>query len=362
MDFGLSEDQVLFKDTLRRYLEAECPTTRVRAIMEGDDGHDRDLWRGLAELGIAGLIVPAEYGGSELEILDLALAAEEMGWAATPGPFFGNSIATAALVASDDEDVKKEWLSRIATGESIATLALSEKIGEWDPDRMETRAHDGRLSGEKPLVPYAAVSDVLLVAAKDEDGAGIWLVGNGASGMTTTTLHGNDMTRRLDAVAFDNTPAVKIASGRAALDRARDVGLVLLAADSYGGSARSLHMTSDYALTREQFGQVIGAFQGVKHQLANMATELEPALSLWWYTAHALDHIQDKAERHAALTKAHLTDVFDMVSRYAIELHGGIGFTWEYDLHLWFRRALFNRSYMGTASYHRKRAGDLAGW
>lgn len=362
MDFGLSEDQVLFKDTLRRYLDAECPTTRVRAIMESEDGHDPELWRGLAELGLAGLIVPAEHGGSELEILDLALAAEEMGWASTPGPFLGSSMATAALIASDDRDAKARWLPAIATGEALATLAISEKIGEWDPDRLETNASGGRLSGEKPLVPYASVSDALLVAAVDDDGPGIWLVERGAAGMQITALSGNDMTRRLDAVRFENTPAVKVASGRSALDRARDVGLVLLAADSYGGANRSLRMTSDYSLTREQFGQVIGAFQGVKHQLANMATELEPALSLWWYTAHALDHIPDKAERHAALTKAHLTDVYDMVSRYAIELHGGIGFTWEYDLHLWFRRALFNRAFLGTAAYHRKRAAQLAGW
>ena len=139
-------------------------------------------------------------------------------------------------------------------------------------------------------------------------------------------------------------------------------GLCLLAADAFGAGKRLVDMSVAYAKEREQFGVTIGHFQALKHQLANMATELEPALSLWWYTAHALDHIQDKAERHAALTKAHLTDVFDMVSRYAIELHGGIGFTWEYDLHLWFRRALFNRSYLGGASYHRKRAAKLANW
>ncbi len=362
MDFGLSEDQILFKDTMRRYLDSECPTTRVRAVMESDDGHDPELWRGLAELGIAGLIVPTEHGGSELEILDLALAAEEMGWAATPGPFFATAVATAALVASDGDGAKAQWLPPIASGSAVATLAISEKVGEWDADRLEATVKDGRLTGDKPLVPYAAISDVILVAARDADGPGIWLVEANAPGLETTTLQGNDMTRRLDAVRFENAPAVKIASGRAALDRARDVGLVLLAADSYGGAARSLHMTSDYALTREQFGQVIGAFQGVKHQLADMAAELEPSLSLWWYTAHALDHMQDKAARHAALTKAHLTEVFDMVSRYAIELHGGIGFTWEYDLHLWFRRALFNRSYMGGATYHRKRAAEMANW
>ena len=161
---------------------------------------------------------------------------------------------------------------------------------------------------------------------------------------------------------FDATPATKIASGRAAIDRARDAGLILLAADAYGGAHRCHDMTVKYALTREQFGQIIGAFQGVKHQLAELATELEPSVALWWYAAHAFDHIRDQAERHAAIVKSHCTDLFDRTVRYSIELHGGIGFTWEYDLQLWFRRALFDRAFLGEASYHRQRAADLAGW
>lgn len=180
--------------------------------------------------------------------------------------------------------------------------------------------------------------------------------------MEITALSGNDLTRRVAHVRFDGASARKIASGRIAADYARDVGLVLLAADASGGAHRCLEMTTEYALTREQFGQVIGAFQGVKHQLANLACDLEPAVSLWWYAAHAFDHIQDKTERHAALAKSHLTDLYDTTVRYAIELHGGIGFTWEYDLHLWFRRAMFDRAFLGESSYHRRRAADLAGW
>ena len=137
---------------------------------------------------------------------------------------------------------------------------------------------------------------------------------------------------------------------------------MLLAADAYGGARRCIDMTSRYARTREQFGQPIGAFQAVKHQLADIVTDVEPALSLWWYAAHAWDHIPDRAERHAALAKAHLTDLYDRAARVCTELHGGIGFTWEYDLHLWFRRAIFDRAFLGTAEYHRARAADLAGW
>lgn len=362
MDFGLSDDQVLFKDTLRRFLDAECPTTRVRTVMEGPDGHDRALWGALAELGIAGLLVPEAHGGAGLELLDAALAAEELGRAATPGPFLPAQMAAAALVASGDADAQAAWLPGLASGERLVTVAIGEGIGVWDQQSLAASVHDGRLSGEKPLVPYAAVADALLVAARDADGPGCFLVERAAPGVTVTPLSGTDMTRRVAHLAFAGTPARRIASGTATLDRARDAGLVLLAADAYGGARRCLEMTVAYALTREQFGQPIAAFQGVKHQLADLATDLEPALSLVWYAAHAFDHVQDRAERHAALAKALLTDLYDRAVRVAIELHGGIGFTWEFDLHLWFRRAMFDRAWLGEARHHRLRAADLAGW
>jgi alkylation response protein AidB-like acyl-CoA dehydrogenase len=362
MDFGLSEEQLLLKDTIRRYLDDECPTTRVRAVMEGPDGHDPELWTGLASLGVTGMIVPAEHGGAGLELLDLALAAEELGWAAAPGPFLANALGTVALVASGDRSAGERWLPRIADGASIVTFALGEKLGEWDAARLETRAAAGALTGEKSLVPYAALADAIVVAAVDADGPGLWLVERGAPGLEITPLSGNDMTRRVDRVRLSSTPAARIASGRAAIDRTRDAGLVLLAADAWAGARRCHHMTTEYAKTRVQFGQPIGAFQGVKHQLADLIADLEPALSLWWYAAHAFDRIPTASERHAALAKAHLADLFDRAARTSIELHGGIGYTWEYDLQLWFRRAMFDRAFLGESNYHRRRAADLAGW
>jgi alkylation response protein AidB-like acyl-CoA dehydrogenase len=362
MDFGLSEEQTLLQDTLRRYLEAECPTTRVRTIMESATGHDPALWRGLAELGVTGLLVPAAHGGSELELLDAALAAEVLGWCCAPGPFLGSTLATVALLASGDADAQARWLPGIASGEQLVTFALGEGLGEWDATKLATTATGRKLSGEKPLVPYADVADAIVVAARDADGPGLGVVERGAPGVTFTPLKVFDMTRRVTMVAFDGTPATKIAAGRAAIDRTRDAGLVLLAADAFGGAARCIDMTAKYSLTREQFGQPIGAFQGVKHQLADLVCDLEPTRSLWWYAAHAFDHITDKSERHAAIAKPHLTDLFDRVTRYAIELHGGIGFTWEFDLHLWWRRAVFDRAFLGEASYHRARAAALAGW
>ncbi|HUE29365.1 MAG TPA: acyl-CoA dehydrogenase family protein [Verrucomicrobiae bacterium] len=362
MDFGLSPDQALLKQTIRRWLETECPTTRVRAIMESDGGHDPRLCEGLAELGVPGLQVPAAHGGSGLELLEVALAAEELGWCCTPGPFLACALATAALLASGNAEAAARWLPAIARGRAIVTLALGEENDEWDAARLTTRARGGALSGRKPLVPYAVAADAILVAAVDGDGPGLWLVEGGARGLGVTPLKGTDMTRRVAAVELEAAPATKIAAGRAAIDRARDTGLVLLAADAYGGARRCLDMTVKYALTREQFGQPIGAFQAVKHQLADLAADLDPALSLWWYAAHAHDHIPERAERHAAIAKAHLTDLYDRATRVATELHGGIGFTWEYDLHLWFRRAVFDRAFLGEATYHRLRAADLAGW
>ena len=362
MDFGLSADQVLLQATIRRYLDAECPTSRVRTVMESETGHDAALWRGLADLGLVGLYIPAEFGGSELELLDVALAAEELGWNCTPGPFLGTQMAVVALRESGNRAAQERWLPAISSGESVVTFALGEGLGEWDVAKAQSRVTGGKLTGEKPLVPYADIADAIIVAAHDADGPGLFVVERGAAGFTTTALQGMDMTRRLSLVQFTDTPVTKLATGRTAIDRARDAGLILLALDCYGGSNRCLDMTAKYALTREQFGQIIGAFQGVKHQLADLATDLAPSLSLCWYAAHAFDHMQDKSERHAAIAKAHMTDVYDKVTRYAIELHGGIGFTWEYDLQLWWRRAVFDRAYLGEATYHRLRAADLAGW
>jgi alkylation response protein AidB-like acyl-CoA dehydrogenase len=362
MDFGLSEEQVLLKATIKRFLDEQCPTTRVRAIMESDSGHDSGLWQGLVDLGVTGLSIPAAYGGSGLELLDVALVAEELGYAATPGPFLGSAMATVALVEGGDAAQRERWLPRIAEGSSIVTVAFGEDDSQWDPARYTTRANGGKLTGHKPFVPYAAVADAIIVAAVDDAGPGLWLVERAARGMQITALKVVDMTRRVGGVRFTNTPATKLGGSTDAVQRTLDAGCVLIAADAYGGSRRCLEMTVQYAMQREQFGQVIGAFQAVKHQIANMATELEPSLALYWYAAHAFDRIRDKSARHAALVKAHMSDVYDRIARDSTELHGGIGFTWEFDLHLWFRRSVFDRSFLGEAAVHRARAADLAGW
>lgn len=328
--------------------------------MESASGHDPRLWEALARLGVPGLAIAAEHGGAGLDLLDLALAAEELGYAGAPGPFLAVAMAAVALGESGGA-AAAAWLPRIAAGEAIVSIAVGEDESAWDPVALRTRVESGKLQGEKPLVPYAGEADALLVAAVDEAGPGLWIVERAAAGMTVTARRVVDATRRLHAVSFRDAASTRLC-GEAPLRRALDAGAVLLAADAYGGARRCLDMTVRYVLQREQFGQPIGAFQAVKHQLANLAAELEPSLALWWYAAHAFDRIRDQSERHAALAKALLTDLFDRAARDATELHGGVGFTWEYDLQIWFRRAIFDRGFLGEASFHRERAARLAGW
>ncbi len=361
MDFGLSEDQQLLKATVARFLAEQCPTTRVREVMESDTGHDAQLWAGLVELGIASLPVPEEYGGLGSEFLDLSLVAEELGYAATPGPFLGAAMAVIGLVAGDAQELKARWLPETASGGSLGTVAIGEAESVWDPSGLKTSVSDGKLTGRKPLVPYAAVSDFILVGAREGEESGLWLVEAGASGMQIEPLSGNDMTRRLDDVVFNATPAVRV-GGPDALARCLDAGLILISADAFGGARRVLEMTRDYSLEREQFGQPIGAFQSYKHQLADIAAEVEPCMALYWYAAHTVDAFPEQTAKHAALAKIRLGEMFNRVAFQCTELHGGIGFTWEYDLQLWFRRALFDKGFLGEAALHCDRVAEMAGW
>lgn len=361
MDFDLSPDQYLLQDSVRRFLAERLPSERVRSIMETDDAHDTALWRELQELGIGSLLVPAAHGGLGSEFLDAALVSEELGRACAPGPFLATSMATVALAAGDDEEGKEAWLPKLAGGEAIVTVAIGEPGAEWRPERLACKVEDGLVSGEKPLVCYARIADAIIVAAVDANGPGLWLIERSAPGVEVSPLRSTDLTRRIDAVTFTRARARRIGGG-AALARTLDAGLLLIAADAYGGAKRCVDMTARYALEREQFGQPIGAFQAVKHQVAELAAALEPALAFLWYSAHAYDHMPDEVSRHAAMAKAWLADLFDRTVAASIELHGGIGFTWEFDLHLWFRRATFDRSFLGDAHLHRERAAALAGW
>ncbi len=358
MDFDITEEQDLLQATVSQFLANECPPTRVREIFDGDTGHDPTLWKGLIELGRGGITLPEAFGGAGLELLDLALIGEVLGAGAAPGPFLGHSLAGLALQLAGSDEQKKTWLPRLATGDALGTVALAEGGSSWQPEEWTLDAGD-KLSGTKLHVPYASVADLIVVGSA---GGGLALVEREAGGVKVNPIAGVDRSRRLDEVVFDAAPCQRLTGEAGAAQRLRDAGLVLLAADAFGGATRLVEMSVEYAKTREQFGVTIGHFQGLKHQLSNMATEVEPCRGLFWYAAHAFDHIQDESERSAALAKAHITDAYMQVARDAVEAHGGIGFTWECDVQIYFKRALLDRAFLGTPAVHRERAAVLAGW
>lgn len=358
MNFDLTEEQRMLQDTVGQLLANECPVKRVRQIFDGDSGFDASLWKGLCELGIAGLHIPEQYGGAGLETLDLAVAAETLGYHAAPGPFLGHALAALALIAGGSEAQKKKWLPGLATGDLLGTVALAEPGGRWLPEQWQIAAGK-TISGRKEYVPQAELADLIVVGLA---GGRLAVVEKGAKGLSDEIVDCADLSRRVRHVVFENTPCELLAEGDDAARRVRDVGLVLLAADAFGGSQRLLEMCVEYAKTREQFGVKIGHFQALKHQLASMALDVEPSRGLYWFAAYAQDHATDEAERVAAIAKYHIADRFMDVARNAVEAHGGIGFTWECDVQIWFKRAMLDRAFLGAPAVHRERAIALADW
>jgi len=358
LNFDLTEEQELLQQTVRQFAANECPPTRRRAIFDGPDGHDTELWKGLLEIGLGAIAVPEEFGGAGLELLDLALAAEVLGAGAVPGPFLGHSLAGLAILHAGTDAQKKSWLPKLASGETLGTVAFAEGDGAWQPEDW-TVAAGATLDGVKAHVPFGAHADLFVVGTR---GGGLVLCERGARGLSVEPLPGIDRTRRIAELRLANTPCEALPGGPASAARVRDAALVLLAADAFGGAAELLDRSVEYAKTRQQFGVTIGSFQGLKHQLATMAVEVEPARGLYWYAAYAQDHVPSESARSAALAKAHLTQVYMQVARDAVEAHGGIGFTWECDVQIYFKRAMFDRAFLGAPSAHRERAAALAGW
>jgi alkylation response protein AidB-like acyl-CoA dehydrogenase len=361
MDFSLTDEQELLQETVRTFVEKECPPKLVRAIFDAEQAGEREgeraLWRGLADLGVAGLVVPERHGGAGLELLELALVSEELGRGALPAPFLGHALATLALAHGGSEAQKSRWLPLLASGDALASVALAEAGGAWLPETWRARAADGRLHGEKELVPGAEGAALLVVGVA---GGELALVETSGPGVALAPERALDRGRPLSRVSLAGAPCDWLAPGTAA--RVVDAGLVLLAADAFGAAHRLVRMTADYVQTRQQFGRSLASFQAVKHQLADMALEVDPTRGLWWYAAHAFDHDVANASRAAAIAKAHVTDRAQQVARDAVEAHGGVGFTWECDVQIWFKRVMFDRLWLGAPMLHRERAAQLAGW
>lgn len=352
MQFGLSESQQILKSNARKFFAAECPISEVRRIMETDTAQDAKLWRAMAEQGFLGVVFPEEAGGMGLGFVELAALAEEMGRALVPGAFLSNLFAGALFEAVG----ASKHLAQIAGGEKIGTVALLESNASWRPEAVKMPT----LAGEKLFVPDAAVADLIVVVARD--GGALALYSVEGSSVKKTPMPAMDLTRRLYKVAFDHPAAELLAKGdaaRKALDRAMNVVTVALCAEMTGGMQRMMEIAVEYAKTRKQFGKAIGQFQAVQHQCADMLLFTESSRSAAYYAAWAMTEGVSEAPTAVSVAKVYASDACRETGNRAVQVQGGMGFTWENDTHLYYRRAKASEIAFGDATYHRERIARM---
>jgi alkylation response protein AidB-like acyl-CoA dehydrogenase len=355
MEFGLSESQEFLKDSARKFFAGECPGSEMRRLMETDTAYDAALWSKITEQGYTGIIFPEAYGGVGLGKLELMLLMEEAGRALLPGPFFSTVVlAGSVLDAVGTPAHKNKYLAPICRGEVRATAALVEVGGSWDSRDVQLIATDGKLTGEKLFVTDAAIADFIVVVARN----GVFVVDSKARGLKISPMSAMDLTRKLYVVELSNTPAEKIGSDTD-LPRAFDIATAALAAELVGSMQRTLEMTVEYAKTRKQFGKPIGMFQAVQHQCADMYLETESSRSAVYYAGWALEENSPDAATAVSIAKMYASDAGRTVGNRGIQIHGGMGFTWENDLHLYYRRAKASETAFGDATFHRERIARL---
>jgi alkylation response protein AidB-like acyl-CoA dehydrogenase len=378
MDIGFSEEQELLRDTARKFLDSECPTQFARRMMDTDDAVTDEFWRQLAENGWLGITYPEDAGGSGLGLVDLVVLMEEIGRAVMPGPYPATVLLGGAAIATAGSPAqRREWLPRIAAGEVKATLAVTEPNARWDAAGITATAREARggfaLSGGKMFVPDAHLADVLTVAARSrdgstmEDGVSLFLVPKDAAGLAIRRLPSVDETRKLCEVKLDSVTVPgsallgELHQGWAPLQQVVDRAAVALSAEMCGVAQRVLEMTVDYAKLRVAFGKPIGTYQGVKHKCADMLVDIENAKSLTYYAAWAVDEGEAEAPLAVSMAKAAASDAGRKVCAAGIQLHGGIGMTWEHDLQLYLKRAKADEVAFGDATWHRERIARLMG-
>jgi len=375
MDFGFSEEQGMLRKLAHDFLAKEAPMPTVRRMMEDDLGYSVETWRKMSELGWMGLIFPQELGGTGLCILDLVVVLEEMGRALMPGPFFSTvMLGGSSLLEGGNDAQKTRYLTPLIAGELKATLAVAEAGGAWDAAAVTATATADAggflLNGIKRFVPDAHVADLILVAARTEpskggEGVSLFAVDVPKDGVTVTTLETLDQTRKLCDVKLDQVrvgPDSLLGprgAGSAILQRVLDRAKGALCAEMCGGAERVLEMSVEYAKVRVQFDRPIGSFQAIQHKCANMLSLVEGAKAATYYGAWAVSNDVPEASLAAAMAKSYASDAYRVVTGEAIQIHGGIGFTWEHDLQLYFRRAKASELTFGDGTFHRARVAEL---
>jgi acyl-CoA dehydrogenase len=344
MNFDFSEDQRLLQKTARDFLAENATLEVTRAVLESDRPYDEGLWKGIAEMGWLGAVVPEEYGGAGFGHLELAVIAEEMGRSLAPVPFSSSVyLATEALLLAGKPEQKERWLPRLATGDAIGTLAIAEGPGGLDAARAQASFAAGKLSGTKLPVPDGEVAHLAIVAARDEDGApSLVLVDLEAGGVQRTAVEAIDPIRSLARVDVDGAPAELLGgSGEGAViaERVLDRAAVLMAFEQLGGAEAAFDQTHVQTMGRYAFGRPVASFQAIKHRMADLWVKLQLARSNSYYGAWALSNDADELGVAACLSRVAASDAFETASQENIQLHGGVGFTWEYDCHLFYRRA-----------------------
>ncbi len=369
MRLGVGAEGIELRESVRRFLADRAPISRVRELMESPDGADPKVWE-LAgtQLGLQGIAIPEEYGGAGFSFAEQAIVLEELGAALYGGPYLASAVlAASALLFASDEQARRDLLPGIASGQTVATLAFTEDDGSWEPASIRLAAsRDGWvLNGHKSFVLDGHAADLILVVAEAAPGLSLFAVPAGAPGLHRRPLPTLDQTRRLARLEFDSVPAARLvgAPGEAGavLARTLDVAAIALAAEQLGGAQRALDMAVGYAKTRHQFGRAIGSFQAIKHRCADLLLEVECLRSAVRYAAAAVAENSPEVPALAALTQAYASDAFFHVAAENIQIHGGIGFTWEHDAHLYFKRAKASELFLGDASYHRERLAQRIG-
>ncbi|MEE2702596.1 MAG: acyl-CoA dehydrogenase family protein [Myxococcota bacterium] len=370
MHFGWTTEQELLRSTAREFLERECPISRVREWMEDSRGYSPEVWAKLAELGWLGLLIPEAYGGSGLGFVDLTVILEETGRSLLPSPFLATLQGTLAVLRAGNPTPRKEILGGVAAGERILSFAITEESGTEDARDLETRAtRDGsgyRVTGTKLFVPDGQNADQIVVVARTggagESGISLLLVDREAPGLEVRPLESIDHTRRIAELRFDGVRAELLGEDLAGWNVwrwVRDRALVALAAEAVGGVEKVLEDSVAYAKQRVQFGKPIGVNQAIKHKCADMLIDLESSRSITHYAAwHAAEDLE-QASLFASMAKAFTSDAYRRASAENIQIHGGVGFTWEYDCHLYFRRAKAIEVTYGDSVHHREQVAEL---